>query len=150
MILTAENWAELVGDGWLPPPDELPPEPRDEPLINVPNAVSLAGCAATVAWLAGGSVWWLVLGLGLDELDGEVARNLGQTSGFGAQLDWTIDVATVGAIAMKLASLGLGTIWLWSLPVVVAIQAYMRNRGQAPAFGSARAAMVLVGLPGML
>ena len=150
MQLTAEGWADLVGEGWTPPPGAVfhPPEP--EPLINVPNAISLAGVAATCAWLAGGSVWWLVLGLGLDELDGEVARNLGQTSGFGSQLDWTIDVATMGAIAVKLMYLGAGSIWVWSMPVVIAVQAYMRNRGQAPAFGSARAAMVLLGLPGAM
>ncbi len=141
MRLTAESWAELVGDGWMPPPGSV--APPDEPLLNVPNVVSLIGCASTVAWLAGGSVWWLVLGLGLDELDGEIARNLGQTSGFGAQLDWTIDVATCAAIAMK-----LGGIFLWTLPLTIAVQAWLRNRGQAPSFGSARAAMVLIGLPG--
>lgn len=144
MRLTAETWEELVGEGWIPPAGELPPDP--EPSVwNVPNALSMAGCAATVAWLSGGSVWWLVLGLGLDELDGEAARNLGQTSGFGAQLDWTIDIATCAAIAMK-----LGGIFVWSLPVVIAVQAWMRNRGQAPAFGSARAGMVLIGLPGVI
>jgi len=109
------------------------------PLANLPNAVTLGGYAATLAWIAGGSPWLAAIGLFADEADGPIARKLGQTSDFGSLLDWAVDVALATAIAVK-----LGGVWLLAAPFVIAGQTYLRLEGRAPAFGSARAFLTCV------
>jgi phosphatidylglycerophosphate synthase len=124
---------------------ELSPDTWDylsgERVDTIPNAISLGGYACTIGWLAGGSPWLAALGLLADEIDGDSARELGQTSAFGRELDWAIDVGLAAVIAIK-----LGGLWIFALPAITAGQALLRSQGKAPALGSARALMTVIAL----
>jgi len=107
--------------------------------FNVPNAITLSGYGATIAWLAGGPWWLAVYGLVADEIDGEVARATGQTSQYGSLFDWAVDLSLTALILAK-----LGAPWL--LLVVTPVQVYLRERGWTPSCGSARAFLTLIAL----
>jgi hypothetical protein len=105
------------------------PEPS---VANLPNAITLAGYAASVGWLAGGPPWLAILGMVADEVDGRVARATGTASEFGSLLDWGVDLTLTGLAADRAGM-------LWLLPFVTPIQVQMRNEGSRPPIGSARA-----------
>ena len=107
--------------------------------LNIPNAITLTGYAATIAWLAGGPWWLAVYSLVADEIDGEVARSTGQTSNYGSLLDWAVDLSLTALILVK-----LGAPWL--LLAITPAQVYLRERGWTPSCGSARAFLTVVAL----
>ena len=108
-------------------------------LVTLPNLLTFGGIAASTAWLLGGSGWWAILGLALDEIDGRVARAMNQTSEFGSKFDWGGDVAINAATMTK-----LGGPYAVALPVVVAGQVALREDGFRPSFGSARMITTLI------
>lgn len=109
--------------------------------VTAPNAISMVGHASTLAWIAGANPWFAVAGLVADEFDGDAARNLGEESELGSNLDWAIDVGLTAAVAIK-----LGGFYLLALPLLTLSQAVLRTRGEAPPFGSARAALTCLAL----
>lgn len=109
--------------------------------VTAPNAISLAGHASTLAWLAGANPWFAVAGVVADEFDGDSARNLGEESELGSNLDWAIDLGLTTAVAIK-----LGGVYLLALPLLTLYQAVLRTQGTAPPFGSARAALTCLAL----
>ncbi len=111
----------------------------DKEIINVPNAVSLAGYASTIAWLMGAHPAFAIAGIVADEIDGPIARSRGETTDYGSLLDWGIDLTLTGAVAVKV---GLTPLLLAITP----LQIWMRQNGHAPTFGSARAALTVYGL----
>lgn len=113
-------------------------DPRP-PVVNVPNAITVAGYVATLGWLAGGPPALAIAGIVADEVDGRVARATGQTSELGSLLDWGTDLTLTGLTAHRA---GL----IWTLPIVTPAQVYMRERGMRPTVGSARAAFTAIAL----
>ena len=111
--------------------------------INIPNAITLGGYASSLWWLAGGSPWFAVASIAADEADGRVARATGESTEYGSHLDWGVDMALAGAIAVKV---GLGGMGLVVLPIMMAVQVAMRERGETPPVGSGRAAMTVYAL----
>lgn len=128
-MLDHAHVAEVGGEAQMPLRD----------LFTVPNLLTFGGIAASTAWLLGGSGWWAILGLALDEIDGRVARAMNQTSEFGSKFDWGGDVAINAATMTK-----LGGPYAVALPVVVAGQAALREDGFRPSFGSARMITTLI------
>jgi phosphatidylglycerophosphate synthase len=114
------------------------PEASDARL-NLPNAVTLGGYAATIGWLGGGPGWLAVAGLVADEADGRIARATGQESRFGSLLDWAVDLSLTALVLWKLG-------WAWALVAVLPVQVYFRDSGWRPAIGSARAAFTIAAL----
>ena len=108
-------------------------------LVNVPNAITLAGYALTVGWLLGGPWWMAGLGLIADEADGRVARATGQTSEFGSLFDWAVDLTLTGLVLNRVGA-------LWALPPVTVGQVYLREKDWRPPVGSARAGLTLYAL----
>jgi phosphatidylglycerophosphate synthase len=124
---------------WGHSPEDLRPSAVR---LNLPNTITLAGYAASLAWLAGGPGWLGLLGLLADELDGRVARATGQATPYGGELDYAVDVTLTGLSALR----ALGPAGLALLPVVTAYQAALRTQGERPSFGSARAALSLMSI----
>jgi len=143
--MTPEQWRELAVRPAAPSPvvgAEVPamtaPEGRrfaDE--ATLPNAVSIAGYLAALAYLKGYSPWFGVASILADEVDGRLARATGQTSTLGSDLDWGIDVTLTGLFADRLGI-------LWTLPAVTGAQAYLRSIGERPTVLSVRAVMMVV------
>lgn len=107
---------------------------------NVPNAITLSGYAAGIAWAAGGAPILAVWSVLADELDGVSARNLGVASPIGDRLDWGVDVVMLALVGVKI---GLG--WV-ALPALLLGQVVLKERGVAPPFGSTRAAAMAFAL----
>ena len=105
----------------------------------VPNMASTLGLVSALIWLGGGSPAFAMISIVLDEIDGTLARLLGQKSRFGGEYDYAIDIALQGATAVK-----LGAPWL--LAVTVPASAWLRMRDTQPPFGSVRAALMSVAL----
>jgi hypothetical protein len=106
---------------------------RGETVFNIPNALTLAGYAAGLAWLMGYGPAWALLSIVLDELDGKVARDLNQTSEFGAELDLAVDWSMAALVGVR-----IGT-W-WAMPAMLGLQVWQHQQGKSPVVGSARAA----------
>lgn len=105
----------------------------------IANAVSMTGYAAALGWLIGGPTalaWYSILA---DELDGKIARFMGEPTDYGSELDYAVDVTLTGALALR-----MGAPWL--LLAVTPAQAYFRYKGDRPVFGSFRAALMSVAL----
>jgi len=107
--------------------------------VNAPNAISLGGYAATIAWLGGAPWYWAIAGIAADDVDGHVARKTNTATPYGSLLDWAIDVSLTGLVLVK-----LGCPWL--LLVVTPFQVYLRETGWSPKFGSARALFTILAL----
>lgn len=101
-------------------------------VFNIPNLMSLAGYAAGLAWIVGYGPGWALLSIVLDELDGKVARDLNQTSAFGAELDIAVDWSLAALVGVR-----IGT-W-WAMPAMLGFQVWQHQKGQSPPVGSARA-----------
>jgi phosphatidylglycerophosphate synthase len=113
--------------------------PRRIEHANLPNAASTVGLVCAVAWLMGAGPGFAVASIILDEVDGTLARMTGQTSSYGAEYDYTIDIALQGAVAMK-----IGAPWL--LLVTVPISAAGKIKGGRPMLGSWRALGMVYGI----
>jgi phosphatidylglycerophosphate synthase len=113
-----------------PLPTPCPPTPEGS-IFTAANAVSLAGAAATVAWLHGGHPALAVAGLAADAVDGSLARRdpqgLTQT---GMVLEAVTDVSLN---AVMLGRLGAA----WAIPLAVPLQVVGKRAG----VGSLRVAL---------
>ncbi len=59
----------------------------------VPCSITIIGAALSLSWVLKLAPWWIgALGLLCDALDGYVARKLDQSTDFGSQLDWQVDM----------------------------------------------------------
>jgi phosphatidylglycerophosphate synthase len=63
---------------------------------------------------------WVIIGIGavcvcLDGVDGKLARSLGEVSAFGARFDMEIDAATILALSVAVAALGLTGWWVLAI-----------------------------------
>jgi len=105
--------------------------------LNTPNAVTMAGFALGVWWVVGGPDWAAVASIIADEADGAIARDTGQTSEFGAELDFNADVVLTALTLRK-----LGVPW-GAIPLVTAGQVALRNGGYKPPVLSLRAVLML-------
>lgn len=108
--------------------------------FTLPSAVTLAGYAMSLAWIAGAPWWVGVLGVLADEIDGRLARKTGAVTRYGGELDYAVDLTLTGLTAVKL----FGPMGLFLLPVVTSTQAKLRSEGERPVYGSARAVMTIV------
>ena len=106
----------------------------------VANGISMLGYALGLWWVVGGPTWACIASILADEVDGRVARAMGEASCVGGYLDWAIDLSFTGLVA---ARLGI----LWALPAVTAAQVYARATGlrEVP-IGSPRALMMVAAL----
>lgn len=130
--VTGKQDIALNGDAKSP---NLFSEPSDAS-VNLPNAITISGYAATIAWLGGAHPAFAIYGIVADEADGRVARATGETSDYGGLLDWAVDITLTGLV---LARLG----WTWALLGITPMQAYLRQRGYRPTVGSTRAVLTL-------
>lgn len=122
------------GLGQPPPECECTGEPA-----TLANVVTVAGYALGLWWTRGGPSWAAIASAVADELDGAIARGMGQASCMGGTLDWATDVVLTAFAADRLG-------WTKALPLITAAQVYARARGYRPSFGSTRAAMMLYGV----
>lgn len=113
--------------------------PRKIKAANVPNLVSTIGLGTAVAWLMGAGPGFAIVSIMLDEMDGTIARLTGQTTKFGAEYDFAIDMVLQGAAAVK-----IGAPWL--LLVTVPLSTSFKASGKRPWFGSFRANMMSYGV----
>jgi hypothetical protein len=130
-------------DPYAPPAALAGPEPDPcacggEP-VTLANLVTVAGYALGVWWTQGGPPWAAVASIVADEVDGRLARSMGEASCLGGTLDWATDVVLTGLTAHKLG-------WTPAVPVLTAGQVYLRAKGWRPSVGSARALMMAYGL----
>lgn len=109
--------------------------------VNLANAVTLTGFALG-AWyaLAGGPGWAAIASIVADEVDGMVARALGQETDFGSNFDWATDLLLTAAMLRK-----IGAPWQ-AMPAVASAQVAARTMGIAPPIGSVRAALMVYDL----
>ena len=122
-----------MSTGLMTPLEGKPPAPTVAPSrVNLPNGMTLVGYGCAVYWLMGGSPWFAVASVLLDELDGLVARQTGQQTQYGGLLDWGVDLTLTGLVGRRLGILPV-------VPVITATQVYLREKGVHPKFGSARA-----------
>ena len=126
--LYAGERATVAGAGLGAP---LPVSEISTGLVTLPNAVTLLGYCASLAWVAGGPMWLGLLGLVADEADGRLARATGTTSRFGGELDYAVDVTMTGLSAVR----ALGLPGLALLPIVTSVQAGLRANERRPPFG---------------
>lgn len=133
------TWDEKTPEGCiLISEDVLGPEPLGE-LVNLPNAVTLAGLACTLGWIAGGPAWLAIAGLVADELDGRLARARNEQTRFGSLFDWTADVVSSSLILVRLGRPAM------IVPTLLG-QIYLRESAWRPPIGSARAGLTLYAL----
>ena len=116
------------------------PSASMEPVITWPNALTMAGYIAGLAWVAGAPSWAAVASITLDELDGYVARKLGQESELGSNLDWATDLSLTGFCLLR-----VGAPW-WLIPFTTAWQVYAREHTIYPPILSLRAAVMIYGI----
>lgn len=115
------------------PPTPIPPclPPPEGSIFTVANAVSLAGTAATVAWLHGGHPALALLGLAADAVDGSIARRAPQGA---TQTGMVLEaVADVSLNAVMLGRLDAA----WAIPIAVPLQVVGKRAG----VGSLRVAL---------
>jgi CDP-diacylglycerol--glycerol-3-phosphate 3-phosphatidyltransferase len=109
-----------------------------------PNAITVFGLGVTAAAayvIATGGLFWggviLLAGSALDALDGELARQTGRVSVFGAFLDSSIDRAQEGLLFMGVALYyhTAGSMWGVGLSFLALIGSYMVSYTRARAEG---------------
>lgn len=112
--------------------------------ISLADMMTLVGYGLGIWWSAGGPDWAAFASMGLDELDGSVARWRGTAGPSGAALDWGADVAlTPLALARLARDIDEPAIATVGAPLILAAQAKMKGGGFRPRVGSARAMVML-------
>ena len=115
--------------------------------ISLADMMTLVGYGLGIWWSAGGPDWAALASMGLDELDGSVARWRGTAGPSGAALDWGADVAlTPLALARLARDLDKPAVATIGAPLVLAAQAKMKGGGFHPRVGSARGAVMLTAI----
>lgn len=109
--------------------------------VGVANTVTWLGFAAGMGWAVGGPAWMAAVSIIADEVDGYVARALGEKSKLGYELDYTADMVLMGA-----ASLRLGGLWPLAAAVYMPFAAKDHAEHGAVYFGSMRAIMMSYGI----
>lgn len=109
---------------------------REHPHLNLPNTVTVLGLGAGALWLAGYGWGWGIASVIADEIDGPIARATGQTSEFGANLDWAGDMAMLGGVAVKLNA-------PWLIPVLLPLMVQQHTDDPYEGQLSARAVLML-------
>ena len=71
-------------------------------IFNTSGVFTLASAAATLTWLAGGSQWWGVAGIAIDETNKRIVRRVAPPSKLAASLEWAGEVALSTAILTKI------------------------------------------------
>lgn len=112
---------------------------REHPHLNIPNTVTVLGLGAGALWLAGFCWGWGIASIIADEIDGPIARATGQTSEYGANLDFYGDMAMLGAVVMKLNA-------PWLIPVLVPYLAAQKTDEPYDGQLSARAVLMLAAI----
>jgi len=114
---------------------------------SLPDILTLTSYGLGLWWCLGGPTWAAIGSMIGDELDGRLARATKQTSERGSALDWGADVALT---PLALARLGRETghvaLALAAAPPFLFLQAEMRSKGERPAIGSARAAIMTMAI----
>lgn len=108
--------------------------------ITAPNAVTVGGYMAALWWLRGGPQWAAAVSIAADEVDGRLARALGQSSMVGSNLDWSTDVTLAAMTARKL---GMPD---WAIAGMAITQSTLRSEGWTPPVLSARAVLMIYGM----
>jgi hypothetical protein len=108
--------------------------------LNSANAITIAGYALGLWWIAGGPAWAAVASVLADEADGMVARERGETSRFGSELDWGSDIILTALTLRKLQAP------MWSLPAATLGQCWLRSQDWRHPLGSMRAGLMLYGV----
>ena len=115
--------------------------------LTVADLITLSGYAAGLWWSVGGPTWAALASIAADEVDGPVARAMGDAGQQGADIDWGADVALVPLALMRLGKeVDQQTAAIACAPMVLAVQARLRAGGWAPPIGSARAAIMLAAI----
>lgn len=109
-------------------------------VATVANGITLAGYGLGLWWIAGGPAWAALASIAADEADGIAARELGECSPLGAELDFGADLILAALSLRK-----VGAPW-WALPGVSAVQIYLHQQGTRPPVGSLRAIVMLYAL----
>lgn len=122
-------------------------EPAGPQAVSLPNALTLSGYALGVWWSLGGPWWSAVASIAFDELDGRLARSEGQASDLGGALDWGADVALTPLALVRLGQ-EIDRPWLplAAAPPALALQAYLRAKGERSSVLSLRALIMLSAL----
>lgn len=133
--------AIVVGQDALPVTATAPLAPT------LPDVVTLASYGLGLWWCLGGPTWAGVASMLGDELDGRLARATKQTSERGGHLDWGADVALTPLALLRLGkTVGNVPLAMAAAPPLLLLQADMRARGERPAIGSARAAIMIAAM----
>ncbi len=113
----------------------------------LPDLVTLTGYGLGLWWCLGGPTWAGVASMLSDELDGRLARATRQTSERGSHLDWGADVTLTPLALLRLGrTVGNVPLAMAAAPPVLLLQADLRARGERPAIGSARTAIMLAAM----
>lgn len=114
------------------------------PVPTLADLVTATGYGLGLWWAFGGPTWAGLSSIVLDELDGPIARAMGQTSERGSALDWGADVSLTGVSALRLGqATGKPVAALAAAPALLYGQAHLRGSGYRPPLGSARAVLML-------
>lgn len=122
----------------------------EAPLFTAADGVTLAGLGLGLWWSLGGPAWAGLGSLVADELDGRLARALGETSAHGELLDWGTDLlltpAALGRLAAELDVTRPAAAVATTAPLLLWVQAHLRARGLRPSVGSLRALLMLAAM----
>ena len=72
------------------------------PAPTLADLVTVTGYGLGLWWAFGGPTWAGLSSIVLDELDGPIARAMGQTSERGSALDWGADVSLTAVAGLRL------------------------------------------------
>lgn len=119
-----------------------------EPVLTFADLVTLTGYGLGLYWSAGGPWWAGAASIVADEVDGRLARALGETSTRGRFLDWGADVTLTPAAFGRLGrEVGVGPgLGLAVAPVALLAQAHLAAEGRRPPVGSLRAVGMVAGM----
>jgi hypothetical protein len=112
--------------------------------VTTADLITLSGYAAGLWWSVGGPTWAALASILADEVDGPVAKAMGDAGQQAEDIDWGADVALVPLALLRLGrEIGQQTAAVACAPIVLAVQARLRAGGWTPPVGSARAAIML-------
>ena len=115
--------------------------------VTIADAVTVLGYGLGLWWCAGGPGWAALASMGCDELDGVIARRMGQQSASGAALDWGADIALTPLALLRLSKdLNRPELATIGAPVALALQAKLKAANFRPPVLSTRALVMLAAL----